>query len=255
MIDLPRIISGTYGTMALPIPDPKREQAPYLRRMRVKVIKAEVGTAFPDNDQSSPDIARLMIGANVIRSLQRAFLRISSDDYDQEVGPRVATGDRLVVYLLTIGVLKEAMDAFRSLDSQGWFRKRINKVNKGTYERVATACNRKDSSSLYTRVAKPLRDEVAFHWKRNEIEAALRRLPKETAQDVFVSYSGKGLDSRHCLADEILVKILTDDTKEEIDIRNTMKEIVQFSGDFNELVDMCVGGHLRERGAILEQRD
>lgn len=221
----------------------------------MKVIKADVGKAFPDHDQMSPDIVRLMIGANVVRSLQRAFLRISSDDYDREVGPQVAAGDRVVLYLLTIGVLKEAMDAFRSLDSQSWFRNRINMVNKNTYERLAKACDKNDKSSLYDRVAKPLRDEIAFHWKRNEIEAAVRRLPKETAQDVFVSYSGKGLDSRHCLADEILVNILTADTEEEIDIRNTMKEIVQFSGDFHELVDMCVASHLKEKGAKLEERE
>ncbi|MFQ5658021.1 MAG: hypothetical protein ACE5G5_10800 [Candidatus Methylomirabilales bacterium] len=221
----------------------------------MKVIKADVGEAFPDNDQKSPDVVRLMIASNVIRSLQRAFLRVNSDDYDQEVGPQIAAGDRLVIYLLTIGVLKEAMDAFRTLDSQGWFRNRINMVNKTTYERVAKACDKNNKSSLYARVAKPLRDEVAFHWKRNEIEAALRRLPKETAQDVFVSYSGKGLDSRHCLADEILVNILTADTEEEIDIRNTIKEIVQFSGDFHDLVDICVGSHLKEKGAKLEERE
>ncbi len=234
---------------------PRCQPQTLLGGIDVKVISTDVGKAFPADDQKSPDIFRLMIGANVIRSLQRAFLSINRDDYDQEVGPQIAAGDRLVIYLLTIGILKEAMDAFRSLDSQGWFRNRINMVNKNTYERVAKACDKNDKLSLYARVAKPLRDEVAFHWKRNEIEAALRRLPKETAQDVFVSYSGKGLDSRYCLADEILVNILTGHTEEEIDIRNTMKEIVQFSGDFHEVVDICVGSHLKEKGAKLEERE
>jgi len=249
--------------------------------MDVKVIKADVGKTFPADDQKSPDIARLMIAANAIRSLQRVFLRVNSDHYDQEVGLQVAAGDRLVIYLLTIGILKEAMDAFRTLDSQGWF---ANKIGGDILKRIGKACDKNDDSSMYTRVTKPLRDEVAFHWKRHEIQAALCCLPKGTPQDIFVSYSGKGIDSRYSLADEILVNISSRDRimmeettqsppkefpttgeqpdickaapqRSEIDLKAIINEIVNFSGDFHELVDTCLHSHLIEKGAVLEERN
>lgn len=168
-------------------------------------LLAVVRQVFPSEERLA-QIVRTMIAVNALLSMKRMLLDIDARKGDGLEA--LQRGDRLINFLLSIGVLKEAMDAFK--DIQGWFEPYMRTdAEKEAYDALCRACDKEDQASLYSRVVAPLRNTAGFHWKRTEIQPILDFYKKETDQkeEIYVSHDGSFGKSRFTFADKILARM------------------------------------------------
>jgi len=149
-----------------------------------------VGDTFPQNDPRSAVALVFIMASRELLAKARAASRRSMDSDEAE---------RLAVPGM-IGAAKEAMDAFRVADSLGCF-KRV-----GNTEKVLELARQESDSalpgSLYQTVQR-VRNQAAYHWDRDRIQAALTELQG----DVF-PLSGESCDAAAPLIGEIASRVL-----------------------------------------------
>ena len=136
--------------------------------------------------KQNPDVAvhcfKLLIAHNVLMSLYRRYIQPALES--ESARGRGFGSDKRVFYLQSVGVMKEALDAFsqvnkcrsfigRELTNNMEFKKRM-----ALLERVS---DRKNPSSFYNRHLKPVRDRAAFHW--NGVSAYLEDLVQKPDQE------------------------------------------------------------------------
>lgn len=159
-------------------------------------------------------MCRLLIAYNVINTLHGLyFFRLDNDKALSEKREHTV-GYRTVHYLLSVGVLKEASDAFWELNRDTkLFQSRELRGNRrfqrarGTLERLL---DKNNPNSFYRKYIQPVRDDAAFHWRRGQIEACLQQLCRKTSDQwppLLVAYSSKSLDTRFPIADLLLVRL------------------------------------------------
>lgn len=169
-------------------------------------LLAVVRQVFPSEVRSAK-IVRTMIAVNALLSMKRMLLDIDARKGDGLEA--LQRGDRLINFLLSIGVLKEAMDAFK--DIKDWFEPYMRTdAEKEAYDALCRACDKEDQASLYSRVVKPLRHGAGFHWELMRIQPILD-FYRETDQkeEIYVSYDGSLGKSRFTFADEILERMVS----------------------------------------------
>lgn len=123
-------------------------------------------------------LVRLLVATRHLTGLTRALTAlIPSESPDDQEAIQVLT-------LHLVGAAKEAADRFRDCDSNGLWSLIEESGEHGDQFRgeLATArsmTNKKDDKSLYARVLKPFRDDVAFHVQGAAVERALEALKEE----------------------------------------------------------------------------
>jgi len=125
-----------------------------------------VGDAFPQNDPRSAVAVLFIMTSREFISKSRVASRGSEACGEQE---------RLAL-LGMIGAAKEAMDAFRVADSLGCFKR------AGGIEKVLELARHESDAvvrgSLY-QIVQRVRNQAAYHWDRDRIQAALTELQGE----------------------------------------------------------------------------
>jgi len=125
-----------------------------------------VGDAFPQNDPRSAVAVLFIMASREFIAKARAASRRSEACGEQE---------RLALHGM-IGAAKEALDAFRVADSLGCF-KRAGRVEK-LLELARHESDAVVQGSLY-QIVQRVRNQAAYHWDRDRIQAALTELQGE----------------------------------------------------------------------------
>jgi hypothetical protein len=177
-------------------------------------IVADLTSKLPHDNPHFVTIFRHMMIANMLSSYIRLHLTSIDDEHEDEHGSAIAEGDRLVMLLATAGILKEALDLFRS--NTGIFEDAITSSRKNDdsncttviqqrYERVCTASKKKEPG-LYADLLAPLRHEAAFHVDCEATRVALQNYEARPLYDdirLATKPLGHSQISRYPFADEI----------------------------------------------------
>lgn len=106
-------------------------------------------------------LLRLMIAHNAVATTYRLILNAGSNDASRDY---VAPGDKVVAVCLSVGVAKEAVDAFR--DAMPWFKtKSVRDIPESKLLFASVDVEGKLANSLL----KDIRDEAAFHWSKSRL--------------------------------------------------------------------------------------
>ena len=135
-------------------------------RVRPSRSALHVGDAFPPNDPRSAVVVLFIMASRefVVKAMEATR---RSQTSDEEEG--------LAIHGM-IGAAKEAMDAFRVADSLGSF-KRVGNIEK-ILELARHESDAAVPGSLY-QVVQRMRNQAAYHWDRDRIQAALTELHGE----------------------------------------------------------------------------
>lgn len=186
-------------------------------------------------------IIRLCVFMNVLQTLYRHLFSLQNDEPVDEFDKWIRASHELVSTILLVGVLKEGADAIR--DALPALSGAVAALNgtlhneaqiKEAYDRIKVAVdNSKGSQSLLSKVLVTVRDDAAFHWRRNEIQRLCEQEAGKFAPYAIVRNSEDPLSAvRMPLADELLGRIAFGVISDED--RNT--RIQQIHGFGNDVV-------------------
>jgi len=132
--------------------------------------------------RKNPDVAvhffKLLIAHNALMSLYRKYVQPALES--ECARGRGFKSDKQIYYLLSVGIMKEALDAFRQVNQCHPFVPRELSNDKDFQLRrrlLEEAADKGNRNSFYSRYVKTIRDEAAFHW--NGVSQYLTELAKK----------------------------------------------------------------------------
>jgi len=153
------------------------------RRVRVRDL-------FPDGDARDASLLRLLVICRQAHVLGRSVHKLS--------GTQAPDGQETLHHLLVLfaGSLREAADAFNDCDSQdlfgflAWEGAPFADFRR-SFAHVRALVDKKDPTSLYSRLLTPVRNQAAFHINRNAVQEAIAGLGDDTFPLAAVDESDK----------------------------------------------------------------
>ena len=180
--------------------------------MNDKIIySGPVKNVFPADDKHA-DILRLMIAKNVLDTLHRCIHAIDCGSLDGRSDANYFRAGISSLMLLSCGVLKEGIDSFAELHTEGWFKDIANFMQSnicnnqtdyflGLQYEIDNIADKQ--SDTYRLLKDCLRDRAGVHFPRKPAKDYLQIAAE---QDVFLYESADLGDGkfahRHLLADE-----------------------------------------------------
>ena len=164
------------------------------------------------NQLIAVEICRLLIARNVLSSFTAMFLASLDDPRRRQ--KVFADGDRLVHFLYTVAVVKEALDSFLELDRCKWLQEQKLLKNNPRYQEIRNflknTVSSKDQNGFYKRFIEPTRCDAAFHWSRDKLGKAIGSLLERNVTEwpkLLLAYSPKVRDSAYPLANQLLIRL------------------------------------------------
>lgn len=171
---------------------------------------------------SAAAVVRFVSSTRRVIAIQRAI---------GALGPTKTEGSRESIHHLVVllfGATKEAADAFRDCDSQGFlsWTSTVSETSDAHLRDTAAAVvltrqlvDKRDPGSLYSRYLKPVRDSVGMHTNRDDIQQAMAEIPDEEFWACTLDASG-AVESIP-LARRLLRRVAWTDSHSELELSST----------------------------------
>lgn len=198
-------------------------------------------------------VAVLMAAFNAIDTIHRAMARIDASGEVDEYTRARDRGDRLRLFLIAIGYLKEASHSFRDLGPE--IARAIKKQDdEALTEDLATAARLlKDGSGLWKAIDR-LRNDAAFHFQRKPLIQAIELIDQGPSQILAITrHSGGQFRTRFVLADAA-VAIAAGMPADKEEMATLMSDLSDAMRSFLGTTAVFLAEHMGEHGAIAERK-
>ncbi len=212
--------------------------------------KQSLGKIFPADNRHA-NILRLMISKNVIDTLHRCMVSINNGDLDGRTDIEFMQNGILSLMILALSVLKEGLDAIRSLAELGWFEEiekfwETSQIDKAEIDKAVALKGQVlaivDSKSDSNRFIKDfLRDRAGFHFSLK----ATKEFLEKSSEDSIPMYKTVGTDERwadrHLVADMAQLLMAFDgEWIDESEMQRDMQKKMEIICDSTKcFVNMC----------------
>jgi len=216
--------------------------------------KAEKFKALAEqNLPVASELCRMFIFHNIFMSLNRMYGALLKQNEDKPHQQELVEGDRAAHYFLTIGVLKEALDAFHVLNRDGWISRQKALNDDLEFQRIRanlSAITDKDNpDSFYRRYIEPARHDAAFHVDRDNIRQLLEQLVSKMEDDklpkLLVGYSAKARDFRFPIADQLWLYLPPWNPNSQEEMEEIAGKVAEASREFCDFTARLVNRVLR----------
>ncbi len=186
------------------------------------------------------ELCRMLMFHNMLMSLNRMYAALLKQNESEQYQQELVEGDRAAHYFLTIGVLKEALDAFHEFNGHRWISQQKSLQRDSEFQRIRAnlieTVDKDNPNSFYCRYIRPTRDDAVFHLDRNIVQQSLEQLASKTEDGqlpkLLVGYSSKARDFRFPIGDQLWLHLPPWNPNSQEEMEKVAEKVAEVSRDF-----------------------
>src|SRR5262245_31207564 len=134
------------------------------------LIKGDPAKVFAQKTDGTR-LIHLAIALNYLETLHRALERVMPDEYRASIGKYAGIGDQQTIFILLCGAIAECLHTLQSC--KGTVIALAKASGEDLTEPLKVLDDALNPEGDFRKRVKAIRDNVAFHWKDTQLNAAI----------------------------------------------------------------------------------